>query len=434
MRRLGLGHRELVGLGVLIVMFGGSLLVFSRAINGLFGPGTKTVKAVFGNTSLLANNSPVRVNGVDVGEVTGKTLDPGGSSTVVTMALRNNALPLYSNATATIKWRTVLGGSYAVVIDRGVPSSGTLRNLTIPQRQTANQVELDQILTALGPGQRVGLRTILHETPQALADTHAPARLLSAVARVAPDGAVGVAALRGLHSGDLSRLVDNSRRTIDALGGTDGDLRTFVQSAAGTLRTTAAREQDLRQTIVAAAATEPLATSTLTNLDRTLSLADPLVSKLNGPAPDVAPAARMLRPVLVGADTLLGHAVPLLRSLRPAVSSLAVAARVGKPLLDRLAPSIDRVANPILPRLAAVDPGTKRPTYEMLGPTIQGLGAAADQFDPQSHMLVFPATSDANPIDDSPCKVFLANPDATKLISCDALLTLLGGLFGGGTK
>jgi ABC-type transporter Mla subunit MlaD len=317
------------------------------------------------------------------------------------------------------------------VIDRGEPTSGALRNLTIPQRQTANQVELDQVLTALGPSQRAGMRTILTETPKSLADTQAPARLLSSVARVAPVGTVGVSALRGLQSGDLRRLVVNSGRTIDAVGATDGDLRTFVQSAAVTLQTTADRQQDLRQTIVRAAATEPLATTTLVNLAHTLSLADPLVAKLNVPAPDVAPAARVLRPVLLGANTLLRRAVPLLHSLRPAVSALAVAARVGKPLLDRLAPSLDRVANPILPRLAAVDPGSKHPTYQMLGPTIEGLGAAADQFDPASHMLVFPATLDANPIDESPCKVFLNNPDATKLISCDALLTLFGGLLGG---
>lgn len=427
-RRRGLERTEMVGLIAALVLGVVTVLVFGRVINKLFASSSTTVTAQFADTELLSKGDPVRVDGVDVGEVKSLALNAGGASTTVGMTVSADALPLYGNATATIKWRTALGGSYSIAIDRGSPSAGKLTDLTIPESRTENQVEVDQLLTAFGAQERAGLQTMLRELPQALANPMQPGRLLSTLAKVAPTATVGLAAVRGTNAGDLRALVANTASTVAGLDTSNQAIHGVVQGAAATFQTTAAHQLDIRKTIVRAAAVMPNATTTLAQLQTTLGLADPLIAKLNGPAVDVAPTARTLRPVLVGASSLLHNAVPLLHALRPAATSLDVVARQATPLLQQLTPTFDGLANLVLPRLATVDPGTKHPAYEMIGPAILDLGAAADQFDSESHVLVFPVSADANPIDDIPCKVYLTGP---KLIACESLLQAFGGLLGG---
>jgi hypothetical protein len=103
------------------------------------------------------------------------------------------------------------------------------------------------------------------------------------------------------------------------------------------------------------------------------------------------------------------------------VTSLARVARQGRPLLNGLQPSIDRLDKTILPYLAELDPQTQHATYEMIGPTLGGLGpGAAGPQDQNGHFIRFPATVGSSPLY-LPCQIYAGNPDADKLIECQSL-------------
>ena len=110
--RLGVGVALIVGL-VLVTAF-----VFTGGVQSLLAPSGQTVTAVFSNTGLLAPGMPVRVNGVDEGQVTAVNLNPGAAGSTVTMTVYDDALPLYRDATAAIAFRNALGGNYAIEIGR----------------------------------------------------------------------------------------------------------------------------------------------------------------------------------------------------------------------------------------------------------------------------------------------------------------------------
>ena len=410
----------LITIGIALLLLVGD---FTGALRGAFSGGGRTVNAVFADAQQLATGDLVRVKGVDVGKVTGINLSPDARSATVTMQVDSSAGPLYANASAALRWRTILGASYAVYLDRGSPSAGPLQNGTIPESRTTNQVQVEDLAGALAGGAaRSGLQTMPAELAQALRDPLPPAQSLQTLGAISPSLATGVGALRGQNlDGDLRTLVSATASTVRALDTPTAELRTLIAAGAATLETTAAQQSAIRGMLAAAPGALQSTDVTVRQLNTTLNLADPLISQLTPTAPSVAPTLAQLHPTVTGLSDLLQRAVPLLHALRPAVSSLAQASQAGLPLLNGVTPSLDRTNNQILPYMGAIDPETKHSAAEMIGGTFTGLGSGAPaQEDANGHFIRFPV-SFGSLSTYLPCQIYFGDPDAKKLIECQTL-------------
>jgi virulence factor Mce-like protein len=417
--------RAPVALGVTTVVTTLALMVlnFQGLLNGIFSSHeTRTVSAVFSDTQQLRTGNDVRIDGVTIGKIDAIQRDRGGRSATVRMTIDKDSGPLYANAGATLRWRTVLGAAFYVQLQRGSPASGTLRSATIAVNHTTNQVEIDDISSIFRHNAVHGLQTLPAETARALGDEQAPRRALQAVDKISPSLAQGVGALRGQRvDHDLRQLVSTAAATVRAVDTPDDKVRTAVAGAAATLHVTAQRQGDLRSTVGRAPAVLARTDATVRALNVTLRKADPLVAELRPSAAKVAPTLSQLRPTVVSADALLRRAVPLLRTLRPALSSLSQASQITLPLLDNLTPSLTRLDKSILPYLDAVDPETQHSTSEMIGPTFTGLGSGAGgQEDVNGHFIRFPATS-GNSAVYLPCQIYFSNPDKSQILACKSL-------------
>jgi phospholipid/cholesterol/gamma-HCH transport system substrate-binding protein len=416
------------------VLVGGLLLwtlTFTGAIPKLFQGGNHVVKADFASIQDIVPNDPVRVHGVDVGHVADSTPDPGGRSAMLTLELGSGAPPIYSDATASIRWRTALGANEAVTIDPGTPSAGLLGQRTIPLSQTSDQVELDQITRSVHGGAQSGVRTMLQQLGPAFSNHTAPAATFNTLARVAPVVTTGIGAARGLiRDTDLKDLVKQAGEAANALnvGASASYTKQFAEAAATTLAATSASQADIRATIADAGAVLPHAARTLSGVDHALYLLDPLVAKLDPVAPTVAPTVAQLHPTLVHLNTLLHDAKPLLHTLRPAVDSLAGAARVGVPVINALAPSLARLDQQILPGLDWVSPESKHATYQMIGGifvgfTDGGLGTGFNQDGFYGRLL---GSGSQNSVTDFlPCKLEFSGATPADFLACETLMAAL---------
>ncbi len=412
-----------LGLFMLAALAAVTALGLSGALLTVFsGEDKRTVRATFSGTQTLTSGDDVRIQGVPAGEVKRVALDQGGRSSTVTMEVLESAGPLYADAGAVLRWKTVLGGTFYVDLKRGSAARGPL-SAAIPSSRTDRQVELEDVAAVVNGDAKQGLQRLPSEVADALADPQAPSDLLDTTAGVAPAVERGVGALRGQEMDrDLRGLVAETSRTVSALDAPDGSLRRLVSGAAATLQTTAARNVELRETIGRGDDTTREVDVTLNRLRTTLGLADPLLAKLEAPADDVAPTLRTVRPVLSETDQLARRAVPLLDALRPAVTSLAGTARRGLPLVRELLPSLDRLDRTILPMLNEVDEGTKKTTAIMIGGTFTGLASgAAGQMDANGHFIRFPATIGSSNVNSLPCQVYINNPDAAQIAACQEL-------------
>jgi phospholipid/cholesterol/gamma-HCH transport system substrate-binding protein len=430
--RARLQSDDKTALGVLFVglLLAAVVATNSGVLNALFAPGGETVRAQFVDTAGLKKGDKVRIKGVDVGTVKGVSLDAGGRTATVKLLVEKDGQPIHVDARAFIRWRTLLGGSYAVELDAGTAQAAKLHG-PIPATRTQIQVETDDAIEFLRDPVTHGLRSTLAAVPDALADKRAPAAALTAAADVTPGLATAVSAVRGRDEAELRPLIRAASATVSALDTRNDALRGLVEGAAATAHVTAVRQDALRRTIDLAGTVQPRVRDTLTALDRTLTAADPVIAHLKQPAAQIAPTLDRLRPTLTDADRLLTEAHPVVRRLRPAVTALAATADKGQPLLHGISPSIKRANETILPDLAYRDPVTKLKTYEIVGPTIASLNGAASTFDAEGHLFRFPALGGERVLSDTlPCSTFLTDPEASASIACDTFDDALESYFG----
>ena len=104
----------------------------------------------------------MRIAGVEVGKVKSIDAVEGTNAALLTMELKDSALPLHEDATAKIRPRIFLEGNFFVDLKPGTPGSPQLDSGdTIKITQTATPVQLDQVLTSLQSDSREDLQALL---------------------------------------------------------------------------------------------------------------------------------------------------------------------------------------------------------------------------------------------------------------------------------
>jgi ABC-type transporter Mla subunit MlaD len=227
------------------------------------------LNAQFASAVNIHSKAPVRIAGVDVGKVT--SIKREGNTGLVTMEIASNGLPIHSDATAKIRPRIFLEGNWFVELQPGSPSAKILRSgATLPVTQTADPVQLDQVLDALNTDTRANLQDFLIGFGDALtrkpnaadnAEQDPEVRGLNAAQALNKAYQNGPASLRsnaidsqaitGTEANDLSKLVASIGKVTgalnvheQALGELIGNFNTFFAAFANqspSLRATVAQ-------------------------------------------------------------------------------------------------------------------------------------------------------------------------------------------------
>jgi len=251
-----------------VVIFVACYLVFGGSLP--FSSSPFVLKATFTTQTQLHIPSPVRIAGVDVGEVVGVTrVSNSSDAAVVTMDIDPNGLPIHADATVKVRPRIFLEGNYYVDLRPGSPSAPILSSgSTLPAPNTSGPVQLDRVLSALNSDARGNLQTLLQGIGSALDGQPTAAQDASQdpITRGLTGGqalnlslkySVGAfrastivnEALLGIQPHDLSRVVLGNERLLRGLAASGGSLASLVTTFNATMATLASRQQELSQTI-----------------------------------------------------------------------------------------------------------------------------------------------------------------------------------------
>lgn len=356
------------------------------------------LKATFTANTELHIPSPVRIAGVDVGEVTGVRPIRGSSTAgTVIMKLDSSALPIHAGATATIRSRTFLEGNFYVALTPGVPSAPTLHSgATLPAANTAGPVQLDRILSSLDQPARANLQHLLQGLGNALDDGGAGAlnRSLSDSTAALRASAIVNEALLGQQPHDLSGAVNGLARTFTALSDSRTRLTGLVNSFDATMTALSERQSDLQATLAAL----PGALHALNTADTGLQRVLPRLATFST---DLVPGLRQLSPTiattlpwLATLSTLVDgrHLGGLLKTLTPAVQNTDATVRAATPLLTQLNDLALCTTRDIVPtgNETITDPGADasgQPLYKELFQAAVGLASSAQNFDGNGRYL-----------------------------------------------
>ena len=154
-----LGRTSPTRVGVIVLIVAAIAVYFGFTKHIPFKHGFR-LNAVFSSAVHIRPSSPVRIAGVDVGKVSAVRRE--GHAGFVTMEIERGGLPIHSDATVKIRPRTFLEGNWFVDLQPGSPSAATLSSgATLPITQTADPVQLDQVLDALNTDTRANLQNFL---------------------------------------------------------------------------------------------------------------------------------------------------------------------------------------------------------------------------------------------------------------------------------
>jgi virulence factor Mce-like protein len=382
-----LSREQLRGLTVLAL--GALLLIvaFTGRVPLLGGKGGRIVLARFAQANEVNSATPVRIGGVDVGLVDSLRAAPGNSTTVA-MRITSGGVQLHDDASAQVRWRTLLGGSMYIDLDPGSPSAPSLGG-EIPLTRTGTQVDWDQLNGQLPSGTRRELGRMLAGFRAALQAPRGEGATIRVLGPALSVIGAGSDALRGTQSGELPRLVRSTASTVRALSADTGALQRLVGGAEQTLAVTAAHNSALAQAIELSPAALDSTRTTTGRLDVTLSKLDPLIARLRPGARELGPATRLLRPMLDRTDRVLRDALPLLHAAPPALAGLGRMSAHGTPLLGALTPTVNRLNTELIPWLGRADSDTHLRLYETIGPLFSALSSSLGNFDTNGYSYNF---------------------------------------------
>jgi phospholipid/cholesterol/gamma-HCH transport system substrate-binding protein len=272
------------------------------------------LKAEFSSALNIHAPSPVRIAGVNVGKVSSVTRQ--GNAGLVTMELEQGALPIHSDATVKIRPRTFLEGNWFVELKPGSPSASVVSSgYTIPITQTADPVQLDQVLDALNTDTRQNLQDFLigfgngltrKPSPADNAEQEPEVRGLNGAQALNLSYQRGPASLRatavlnqaisGTETHDLSKLVAGIGKITAALNVHEQQLSELIVNFNAFFRAFATEAAALRATVA-------LLPSSLTAIARGFT-------ELNAAFPPIQAFSTEILPGLKNTNSMVFAALP----------------------------------------------------------------------------------------------------------------------------
>jgi ABC-type transporter Mla subunit MlaD len=399
-------HRMRNALILIVLLVAGTYLAWTKSLP--FGAEYE-VHAVFENAANIRKDSPVRIAGVNVGEVVG--VRSVGDAAEVTFTVDDAGRPLHDDAQVEIRPRIFLEGNFFLDVKAGSPSAPELPDGgTIPITRTSTAVQLDQILTSLQAPDRENLQkllagygTALNHVPTAAEDRTQDPDVQGETAAesindsfrygatAARDTAIVNEALQGTTPHDLSNLIAAQAKLFGSLADHEEQLKGLVTNFNTTIGAFAAESANLARSVKELAPTLERATPALLHTNQSLPF-------LRTFARELEPGIRELPATIAVAGPWLSQTSALLNfnelgyiadELRRAAPGAASAAANGKGLFSQIGLLGNCFANVLLPTGDVVlddtgggfDFSTGVPNYKEFGYAAAQLAGGLQNFD-----------------------------------------------------
>jgi ABC-type transporter Mla subunit MlaD len=309
------------------------------------------IKVPFNEATQLAEQSDVRISGVNVGKVQGINLAPNGKQALATVEIDDKYAPLPKSTRAILRTKTLLGETYIELTPGDKNGPELADGGAVPEANVAQSVQLDEIFRTFNPETRAAFQNWMQEAAVAINDQGQS--LSYTIGEFEPtfeefDKLFRVLDTQRVAVGQLFR---NGATTFRALRGREGQLASLIQSSNAVFQTTARRERDIEALFRAFPTFLDESRLTVDRLKTFARNTDPLMRQL-------VPAAEQLSPTLISFAKLAPEAKGFFKGLIPVIER----AGTGFPALRKL------FRDEFPPLLRAIDPFIRN-----LNPILTGL-------------------------------------------------------------
>ena len=309
------------------------------------------IKVPFNEATQLAEQSDVRISGVNVGKVQSIALAPNGKQALATVDIDDKYAPLPESTRAILRTKTLLGETYIELTPGNRDGPKLADGGTVPEANIAESVQLDEIFRTFDPETRAAFQSWMQEA--AVAIQGQGQSLSYALGELEPTFTDLDELFRVLDSQRqaVALLFRNGAATFRALRGREGELASLIKSSNAVFQTTARRDRDIEALFRAFPTFQDESRLTLNRLKAFAINTDPLMKQL-------VPAAERLSPTFVAFAKLAPEAKGFFEGL----SKVIAVAPTGFPAVRKL------FRDDFPPLLRALDPFLRN-----LNPLLTGL-------------------------------------------------------------
>lgn len=321
---------------------------------------TYEVKIPFDEATQLAEQSDVRISGVNVGKVQSIALAPNGRQALATVNIDDQYAPLPKSTRAILRTKTLLGETYIEL----TPGSRDVPELadggTLSEANLAQSVQLDEIFRTFNAETRADFQGWMQEA--AVAINGQGQNLSYALGGLEPTFTELDRLFRVLDSQRLAvgQLFRNGATTFQALRGREGELANLIRSSNAVFQTTARRDRDIEALFRAFPTFLDESRLTLDRLKGFSQNADPLMKQL-------VPAAEQLSPTLIALSKLAPESKAFFEGLGPVIKRAPAGFAAFRKIFRDQFPPLLRAVDPFLRNLNPILVGLKLYKNEVTG-------------------------------------------------------------------
>lgn len=310
------------------------------------------IKVPFNEATQLAEQSDVRISGVNVGKVQNIELAPNGHQALATVDIDDKYAPLPESTRAILRTKTLLGETYIELTPGSRNGPRLADGGTVPEANVAESVQLDEIFRTFNPETRAAFQNWMQEA--AVAINGQGQSLSYALGEFEPAFTEFEKLFRILDTQRVAvgQLFRNGAATFRALRGREGQLASLIQNSNAVFQTTARRDHDIEALFRAFPTFLDESKLTLNRLKGFSLKADPLMRQL-------VPAAEQLSPTLISIAKLAPEAKALFEGLVPVIAHATTGFPAARKLLRDDFPPLLRAAEPFLRNLNPILVGLK---------------------------------------------------------------------------
>lgn len=296
----------------------------------------------FQRSLALAEQSDVRISGVDVGHVVALRLGSEGR-TLATVELSSQYAPIPADMHAILRQKTLLGETYVQLLPQ--TGRGSLRSgpylpdgARLPQSQVQPSVTLDDILSALDPTTRRDFQIWMRSIAQGITGRGEQINSDFAVLQPFSEHANKLVGVLASQQGAVTGLVKSTGEVFDALSERDHQFQGLIVNGERTFRAAAAESQAFAETWKVLPSFERQAQVAFKELDTFSTVAGPFFHEfipVQSQLLSVAEAGRSFAPPFNSFLTELG---PLTSAAKRGLPEVKQLTGLTVPLLENFRP------------------------------------------------------------------------------------------------
>jgi virulence factor Mce-like protein len=291
----------------------------------------------FPRTLALAEQSDVRISGVNVGHVISLKYDKDGFAHA-SIEIASKYAPIPSNMHAILRQKTLLGETYVQLKPQAVSAPSLPDGAQLSNAQVEPSVTLDDILATLTPRTRKDFQIWMQSLAEGLGGNGEEVNSSFATIQPFIEDSNKLVTIANSQEGALRASIHNTGVVFDALTARDGQFRGLISNGERTFHAFAQSSQQFAEAFRELPAFERNSQTALRSVDRFATNTIPLLDQLRPFEEQLTPLLKAVKPFTPPFNSLLTSLGPLTKAGKAGLPDVKKELDLTVPLLAATSP------------------------------------------------------------------------------------------------